>query len=176
MSRIFTEDQLLIDRLGINDTEAFEELYRRYWYGLYAYCLKKLQSHQDAKAIVRDIFVQLWNNRESLPESFSFSRHGYEEVRKQVVKCLSRRLAEGNNLPDMEDRLAFEFSTQFLKGASERVALQTQAQNQKQAQPAMGKVKEAANHHPYTLSNLKWILHSLTSKISIPNILSYPKN
>ena len=44
MSRILIEDQTLIDRLVINDTDAFEELYLRYWSGLYLYCVKKLQS------------------------------------------------------------------------------------------------------------------------------------
>ena len=56
MSRNFASDQVLIDSLRSNDTQAFEELFRRYWYNLYIYSLKKLHSSDDSRKIVRDIF------------------------------------------------------------------------------------------------------------------------
>ena len=97
MSRIYSTDQTLIDRLSLNDTEAFEELYRRYWNSLYLYCLKKLLTSEDAKIIVRTIFINIWENRHSLPVSFSLSKHLYEEVRKTVVQCLSQKLTDTTN-------------------------------------------------------------------------------
>ena len=67
MSRNFTPDKILIDQLLLNDTEAFEELYHRHCYPLYNYCNEKLNSPADARAIVRDIFIGLWEKRQTLP-------------------------------------------------------------------------------------------------------------
>ena len=94
MSRIFTEDQVLIDRIGIHDTDAFEELYRRYWHGLYRYCVKKLHSQEDARIIVRDIFISIWEKRETLPVDFSISTYLYEAVRTRVIRSLNQKLTD----------------------------------------------------------------------------------
>jgi DNA-directed RNA polymerase specialized sigma24 family protein len=99
MSRNFTPDETLIDNLLLDDTSAFEELYRRYCYPLYTYCTGKLNSPDDAKAIVRDIFIILWEKRRTLPINFSISAYLYTEVRKAVVNCVNEKL---NNDQDME--------------------------------------------------------------------------
>src|SRR5690242_14566883 len=106
MSRNFTSDQELIDRLTTNDTEAFEELYRRYWYSLYTYSLKKLQSSDAARQIVKNIFIELWEKRQSWPASFSVSSHLYTEVRKSVVKCLNEKLINDSYNEMIEQQIA----------------------------------------------------------------------
>src|SRR5262245_17386224 len=115
MSRIATTDQHLVDRLGLNDTSAFEELYHHYWHGLFIYCLKKLQSPEEAKKIVRVIFVDLWERRQALPVSFSLSEHLYGEVRKLVVKSLSQKLTEATDQVNIEKRMTNELSLQSLQ-------------------------------------------------------------
>jgi hypothetical protein len=57
MSRNFTPEQDLIDKFLLGDAIAFEELSRRYSFPLYSYCLDKLNSPEDAKRIVRTIFI-----------------------------------------------------------------------------------------------------------------------
>src|SRR5688572_22502714 len=106
MSRISTNDQVLIDRLVLDDTDAFEELYRHYWHGLYLYCLKKLQSQKEAKKIVRTIFINIWEQRHALPVSFSLSSHLYAEVRKMVIQSLSQNLAATGDRAYIENRFS----------------------------------------------------------------------
>ncbi len=79
MRRNFTPDQTLIDKLLLDDTAAFEELSRRYCYPLYTYCMSKLNSKEDSKRIVRNIFIALWESRSALPVDFSISLHLYTE-------------------------------------------------------------------------------------------------
>jgi len=92
MRRNFTPDQTLVDRLLLNDTDAFEELYRRHWYSLYTYSISKLKSPDDSKRIVRDVFSSLWKTREHLPVTFSLSSYLYTEVRNAVLKCVNNKI------------------------------------------------------------------------------------
>src|SRR4029453_18408992 len=103
MSRNYTPDETLVDRLLLNDTEAFEELHRRYCYSLYSYCVGKLNSIGDARQITRDIFIRLWENRKTLPVGFSVSSHLYHNVRRDVVNCINEKLNTKTDLPVVEN-------------------------------------------------------------------------
>ena len=175
MSRIYSTDQTLIDRLSLNDTEAFEELYRRYWNSLYLYCLKKLLTSEDAKIIVRTIFINIWENRHSLPVSFSLSKHLYEEVRKTVVQCLSQKLTDTTNESYVEKRLLVEFSVQSLLAARKPVTKKYTVIN-KPSELIRQQTGQTGTEHYNTLTTVKWMFQSLTDKLSLTNILSYPKN
>ncbi len=117
MSRNFIPDQVLIDQLPLNDTEAFEEIYHRYCFPLYSYCNGKLQSPKDAKEIVRDLFISLWEKRQELPADFSVSLFLYLEVRKSVVKCVNKKLNEGKDLSMITDTVIPAFSMDNLQQA-----------------------------------------------------------
>jgi DNA-directed RNA polymerase specialized sigma24 family protein len=175
MSRILANDQTLIDRLSLNDTDAFEELYRQYWHGLYLYSLKKLQSREDAKIIVRTIFIDLWEKRHSLPVSFSLSKFLYEEVRKTVVKCLSKKLAEPNDIVWFENRLSGEFSVQSLQAARKPVT-RKYAMINNPTELIRQQTGQAGTEHYNTFATVKWMFQSLTNKLSFITIFSYHKN
>lgn len=121
MRRNFTPDQTLIDRLLINDVEAFEELSRRYCYSLYSYCMNKLNSKEDAKRIVRNIFISLWESRIDLPVDFSISIHLYTEVRKAVIQCINVKLSKEIDVATIEKEIIPGFNILELKKAKQPV-------------------------------------------------------
>jgi hypothetical protein len=121
MRRNFTPDQTLIDRLSLGDTEAFEELSRRYCYSLYSYCMSKLNSREDSKRIVRNIFISLWENRDMLPVNFSISLHLYTEVRKAVVQCINVKLNKEIDVPAIEKQIIPGFSITELQKARQPI-------------------------------------------------------
>ncbi|RYY54164.1 MAG: hypothetical protein EOO09_15435 [Chitinophagaceae bacterium] len=160
MSRNFSSDQELIDNLSQNDTVAFEELYRRYWYSLYSYSLKKLESSDDARRIVRKIFIQLWENRHRTPVDFSISQHLYSHVRMAVVECLNERL---NNAADQEliaETLLNSFTVEALEGARRPVELRSDAETVFISQRAQ--VDEV--HPKYSPFSVKWLSDLVSSK------------
>jgi len=176
MSRIVIDDQALIDRLSVNDTDAFEELYHRYWCSLYVYCLKKLHSPEDARIIVRDIFISIWEKRNDIPVTFSISRHLYTEVRKQVVKSLNSKLADQDEAACVETWLSKEFTIESLQAAKNPVCNKIRIINKpsevvRQQTNMMNKTEGQS-----TLEHIKWIFHSLTNRLSLTNIMSYYKN
>ena len=121
MSRNFTPDEKLIDRLLLDDTTAFEELHHRYCFSLYQYCAGKLKSPEDAKRIVRDIFISIWDQRHSLPVDFSISYYLYTEVRKAVVKCLNEKAKDDSASDLIEKEILPGFSVAELLKARQPV-------------------------------------------------------
>ena len=121
MSRNFFPEENLVDRLLLDDTEAFEELHHRYCISLYTYCVGKLNSPGDARRIVREIFVALWENRRSLPVGFNVSIHLYTEVRKAVIKCINDKLNGNKDVDVIEEQIIPGFNVMQLKKAREFV-------------------------------------------------------
>src|SRR5437773_3374017 len=121
MRRNFIPDETLIDRLLLNDTAAFEELSRRYCYSLYSYCMIKLNSVEDSKRIVRNIFISLWENRDMIPVNFSISLHLYAEVRKAVVQCINVKLNKEIDIPEIEKQIIPGFNIIELQKARQPI-------------------------------------------------------
>ena len=113
MSRNFTADLVFADRLVLNDTDAFEGLYYRYWYSLYFYGLRKLHSPEDAKHLVRTIFNVLWQNRHTLPASIRLSEYLYAEGKKEIINCLNQKIISISNLELVETETILNENTQF---------------------------------------------------------------
>jgi DNA-directed RNA polymerase specialized sigma24 family protein len=121
MSRKFTPEQTLLDRLLVDDAAAFEELSRRYCYSLYTYCMSKLNSAEDSKRIVRNIFISLWEDRHTLPVNFSLSLHLYTQVRKAVVQCINNKLNNQKDIVKIEKGIIPGFSVIELQKAKQPV-------------------------------------------------------
>ena len=160
MSRNFSTDQQLIDQLLQNDTVAFEELYRRYWHNLYSYSLKKLHSSDDARKVVRKIFIDLWERRHTTPADFSISQHLYSHVRMAVVECLNERL---NNAADQEliaETLLNSFSTKALEPARRPVEFRTEGET-----VFVNPRRQADEVHPkYNPFSVKWLAELVSVK------------
>jgi len=121
MSRNFTPEEILVDQLVINDTQAFEELHHRYCVSLYSYCVGKLNSPTEAKRIVREIFVSLWENRHALPVNFSISIHLYAEVRRKVIESINHKLREEKETSIIEENIIPGFTALQLRKAKQPV-------------------------------------------------------
>ncbi len=165
MSRNFSPDEMLIDQLLLDDTEAFEELHHRYCYSLYSYCLDKLNSPQDAKRIVRDIFIPLWENRHTLPVDFSISLHLYTEVRKAVVKCVNEKLLDQTEAVTIEQQIIPEFSVRQLQKAKQPVT------NNFRKRSIPSPVVKKGNYenqwwYKYPAMNLKGLRHAFQSMLN----------
>ncbi|HLG39659.1 MAG TPA: hypothetical protein VI461_08320, partial [Chitinophagaceae bacterium] len=114
-------EQILIDQLSSDNAAALEELTRRYSYSLFSYCMSKLNSKEDAKRIVRNIFIALWEDRHCLPVNFSLSFHLYTEVRKGVVQCVNGKLKTNQDIPVIEEKIIPGFSAVQLHEATKPI-------------------------------------------------------
>lgn len=60
------KEQKLIRELKQGSYKAFEQVYQLYAKRLYAYSLQFTKGAEDAEEIVQDVFVKLWQQRESI--------------------------------------------------------------------------------------------------------------
>lgn len=155
MSRNFTSDQDLTDRLYFSDKEAFDELYHRYWFSLYNYSLKKTNAPEDAQKIVRDVFVDLWTKRETWPLDFSVSQFFYTEIRKAVIRTINQKLLEQKNI---DEELILDFSTEAL--------LQAKLPVRNNQYSTTAETIASRRIPSLSISGMKWFLQGLVAKLN----------
>ena len=161
MSRNYASDTVLIDSLRLNNTEAFEELFRRYWYNLYTYSLKKLRSSDDARQIVRDVFKELWERRMEWPADFSLQQHLYAEVRKGVVKYLDQAIAADSDNKVINKDILPGFSVNSLQQAKTPVIKRENTNSELSRQHTIRR-----KTHNSTLASVKWLFNTVATRLN----------
>lgn len=66
MSTAQDADILLLTRLSQGDKQAFDQLYEKYSSPLYLNLLKLTKSEEVAEELLQDIFLKIWNKRDTL--------------------------------------------------------------------------------------------------------------
>ena len=102
------DDKLLWEAVFQGDTDAFTQIYRKYWYNLFRTAYFKTGRKDKAEEIVQDIFTRLWKERRTLHitslGSYLFSAVRYEIIDHYRSKVVHHSLDETlQDLADMED-------------------------------------------------------------------------
>lgn len=84
-------DAQLIREIRNDDEEAFYEIYLRYNTLLLIYAHRKLSDKEEAKDIVQDVFVGLWNNRKQLEPDLALSAYLYKSVLNKVLNVYKHK-------------------------------------------------------------------------------------
>jgi len=83
-------DENLIQACAKGNIAAFEELYNRYWYKLYAEALKRVKKSEIAEEMVQDLFTNIWLNRRKLQIYRSVSGYLYTAIRYLVLSYFQK--------------------------------------------------------------------------------------
>ena len=75
----------------MNDSQAFEAIYGRYWKLLYSVACKKLGNSAEAEEIVQDIYLDLWKRRNSISLHAGLSSYLSVAVNYKVLRILAKR-------------------------------------------------------------------------------------
>jgi RNA polymerase sigma factor (sigma-70 family) len=97
-----TRDRVLVERFQAGDTEAFDELYRRYRSRLERFCLKRLGDHHAAEEVAQEAFTRALT---AMPQ-LDGERRFYPWVSVIAARlCIDhyRRLARTELAPALED-------------------------------------------------------------------------
>ena len=84
-------DEELIELLKRGESLAFEELYYRYWSGLYSSAYNRVRFTEVAEEIVQDFFTSLWVNRESLNIRTAFIKYSSTAIRNLVFRYFQKQ-------------------------------------------------------------------------------------
>lgn len=89
----------LIKELKKGSYKAFDRIYDLYAKRLYGYCIQYLKSPEDAEEIVQDVFVQLWQKRESIQQEETIGALLFTISKYKLINAWRARL----NHPLYED-------------------------------------------------------------------------
>lgn len=85
------DDGKLASLLREGDKTAFEEIYHRYHGLLYVFAYNRLRDREEAKDIVHELFLKLWNDRTNLVATGSLSAYLYTAVRNRIINRITRQ-------------------------------------------------------------------------------------
>lgn len=90
-------DEKLSILLFQGDTDAFEEIFNRYWAKLYAAAYKRVKCREGAEEIVQDLFTILWAKRNSVQIHTSLAAYLFTSVRYRVLNHLQKETVRANH-------------------------------------------------------------------------------
>nr|WP_121273451.1 RNA polymerase sigma-70 factor [Pedobacter schmidteae] len=86
----YTDGQLL-DFLKGGDRLAFTEIFDRYNALLFSHADRKLQDEEDARDVVQNVFVKLWEKQTEIQINTNLSGYLYTAVRNQIFNLIKHR-------------------------------------------------------------------------------------
>jgi RNA polymerase sigma-70 factor (family 1) len=89
-----TTDSHLIELWRTGNEKAYRTLFDRYFYKLYNYTLKLISDKNVSEEIVMDVMLAVWQKRDLLNTSLSFSAYLYKSVKNRLIDHLRKQ-----NLP-----------------------------------------------------------------------------
>jgi len=84
-------DTELAALLKVSDHQAYTFIYDRYKFLLYAHAYKKLQDREEARDVVQEVFVTLWNKRENINAQLNLAGYLYTALRNTILNLIARK-------------------------------------------------------------------------------------
>ena len=108
------DDQRLVQLLQKGNVAAFDSLFEEYSQKLYGFALKYFKNQSDAEELVQEVFVKVWENRQSLKSEFSFKSYLFTIALNQIRKHFNKKATSLKyfeslqNEPEMVDHPSFQ--------------------------------------------------------------------
>ncbi|SEJ62031.1 RNA polymerase sigma-70 factor, ECF subfamily [Dyadobacter koreensis] len=78
-------DEELFSEIKLDNHQAFEELYRRYFYRLLNDAYKRLHDRDQSEELVQELFVNLWSKRHQILLAKTFDAYFHTSLRNAVI-------------------------------------------------------------------------------------------
>lgn len=82
---IESNDEELLSEIKLDNHQAFEELYRRYFYRLLNDAYKRLRDRDQSEELVQELFVGLWAKRHQIVVAKTFDAYFHTSLRNAVI-------------------------------------------------------------------------------------------
>lgn len=108
-------DQELTALLKEGNHAAFTEIYRRYWKKLFYIAGKKLNSLDEAEEVVQNIFLSLWNRRETIVITTTLAAYLTVSVKYWIIKILDKQHHQERYVQSIAKNLLDDSTQQWLE-------------------------------------------------------------
>lgn len=116
-NRAIESDEELLVKLKLGKREALDSIYKKYHAPLFSHAYHKLQSKEEVRDILQDVFLNLWTNKENIVITGTLSSYLFASVRNRVLnvfrntkvrdmysKSLQEFIDKGENQVDLKIR------------------------------------------------------------------------
>ena len=101
-----------MEEFSINTPEQFQQLYGRYYKVMMLYALKMTDDREAAEDLVQNVFLGLWENRETFHEESPVRSYLYLTIRRRIIDQMRHAKVEG------------KYKSYVLKGAGDMLEVQ----------------------------------------------------
>lgn len=91
-------DQTLLQLMREDNKAAFTALYRSYWESLFIPTVKITRSQEDARDILQEVFLSVWNRRKELDVRGSLAAYLQTSVRYKAIDYIEKNIARRHYL------------------------------------------------------------------------------
>lgn len=91
----------------MGDRVAFATIYNRFYSALYIHALYRLKDKTEAEDLVQDLFIHLWNRRDSLIVT-NISHYLYASVRNRILDIIAHRAVESKYMSTLPAAIVVE--------------------------------------------------------------------
>jgi RNA polymerase sigma-70 factor, ECF subfamily len=98
------DDNQLVTRIRQSDKDAFRLLYGRYSKKIYFFSLKYLGNNVESEELVQSVFINVWENRESLDATNSVKSYIYKAAVNYIYNYLKKRTIHARYMESQKHR------------------------------------------------------------------------
>ncbi len=91
-----SDDAHLVRRLHKNDIFAFNELYQKYSAKAYNFISKHLDTEEDVKDLLQELFITIWKKRKDINEELSFNSYLFTITLNLIRKHFRKKIKDRN--------------------------------------------------------------------------------
>ncbi|MFA6768207.1 MAG: RNA polymerase sigma-70 factor [Parabacteroides sp.] len=103
------QEALLVRQLKNGSRTAFNTIYDMYAARVYAFCFQYIKSHQDVEEIVEDVFIKLWQNKNTIRNENSLQALLFIMAKGLLIDTYRARLNE----PEYEEYVGYFNESSF---------------------------------------------------------------
>lgn len=159
-------DSALIERASRGEPAAFQQLFDKYWPDLFHMACKRLSSKEDARDIVQEVFLSLWNNIGHVKIEESLAAYLFVSLRNKIFNHYEKNAVRLKHLlneafdpiqseESILDHINYKYLRQFI---AEEVARMPKKMKEiyllsREQQLSIGEIAELLLLSPQTVKN-----------------------
>ena len=101
------DDNGLVQLLQKGNVEAFDSLFDVYSQKLFGFALKYFKNESDAEELVQEVFVKVWENRQTLKSELSFKSYLFTIALNQIRKHFNKKATSLRYLESLQNEPEF---------------------------------------------------------------------
>lgn len=105
------DDRELLQLLQQGSREAYVMIYEKYQRLLFLYAYRKLNDQDEAKDVVQEVFISLWNKAHTLNPDLSIAGYLYRAVRNRAFNIFAHKEIETKYLESLDDFLSNNYES-----------------------------------------------------------------